>query len=119
MAAESGVGIAAPQVGVLRNVFLFMRFDQPDQPIAVAINPRIVSTSPDTYCFERDGCLSVPDRRENTRRYQWIDVEYTNEHGLTVRERLFGGMRGGDFTGVIFQHEFDHLRGILYTDRIY
>lgn len=119
MAAESGVGIAAPQVGVLRNVFLFMRFDKPEQPIEVAINPRIVSTSPDTYCFERDGCLSVPDRRENTRRYVWIDVEYSNEAGKQVRERLYGGMRGADFTGVIFQHEFDHLQGVLYIDRIY
>lgn len=119
MEVESGVGIAAPQVGILRNIFLFTRLDKPERPVQVAINPKILNHSTETFCFERDGCLSVPGKNGNTRRYEWIDVEYTTPEGEIVRERLLGGEREGDFTGVIFQHEFDHLQGILYTDRLY
>lgn len=119
MAEESGVGIAAVQVGIQRNLFLFMRLDQPEMPVEVAINPRITAHSDEEFCFENDGCLSVPDMSGNTRRYTWIDVEYYNEKGELVKERLHGGARGGDYTGVVFQHEFDHLKGILYTDRLF
>lgn len=119
LAVESGVGIAAPQVGVARNLFLFMRIDRPDKNVQVAINPRIVNYSGETFCFEGDGCLSIPGLSGSTKRHKWIDVEYYNEKGELIKERLSGGLREGDFTGVIFQHEFDHLQGILFTDRLY
>lgn len=118
MAEESGVGIAAVQVGVHRNLFLFMRLDKPDRPVEVAINPRIIETPDSTMCFENDGCLSIPERSGNTWRYPFVVVEYYDEKGNLKQERLFGESRGGDFTGVIFQHEFDHLQGVLYTDRL-
>jgi len=51
-------------------------------------------------------------------RYPWIEIEYTNLVGQNVREKLEGYSRDGNFVSVIFQHEFDHLQGILYTDRI-
>lgn len=119
MEVESGVGIAAAQVGILRNIFLFTRLDKPGHPVQVAINPKILNHSAETFCFERDGCLSVPEKSGNTRRYEWIEVEYMTPEGNLIRERLAGGNRGGDFTGIIFQHEFDHLQGILYTDKLY
>lgn len=118
MARESGVGIAAPQAGIGRNLFLFLRIDKPDYPIQVAINPRIVNHSEEIISFEGDGCLSVPDKSGNTKRYPWIDVEYYNEKGELIKERLSGQSRGNDFTGVIFQHEYDHLQGILFIDRL-
>lgn len=118
MDKESGVGIAAPQVGISRNMFLFTRIDKPEQPVEVAINPHIISYSPETVCFERDGCLSIPGKSGNTLRHQWVEVEYINRQGKKVREKLSGWSRTTDFTGVIFQHEFDHLRGILYIDRL-
>jgi len=118
LAVESGVGIAAPQVGLGRNLFLFMRLDKPGIPVEVAINPRIVSHAEETVCFENDGCLSIPDIAGDTNRYPWIDVEYYNEKGELVRDRLSGHSRDGDFTGVIFQHEYDHLQGVLFTDRL-
>lgn len=118
MIAESGVGIAAPQVGILRNIFLFVRIDKPEHPVEVAINPTIIAFSEEKYIFEGDGCLSVPDRKGNSLRYKWIDVEYLNEEGYLIRERLFANSRLEDFTGVIFQHEFDHLNGILYIDKL-
>lgn len=118
MSTEFGVGIAAPQVGVGRNLFLFTRIDKPGMPIAVAVNPRIVNHSQETICFEGDGCLSVPNISGTSRRYAWIDVEYYNEKGELIKERLSGSSRKGDFTGIIFQHEYDHLQGILFTDRL-
>lgn len=118
MEVESGVGIAAPQVGIAKNVFIFTRLDQPDRPIVAAINPKIVNHPNETICFERDGCLSIPNMSGNSIRYPWIEVEYTNEEGKLVRERLEGYSRRDNFTGIIFQHEFDHLQGVLYIDKL-
>ena len=119
MKKESGVGIAAPQVGLSRNIFIFTRIDKPGRPVEAAINPRIVSHSDSTVCFVRDGCLSIPGKSANTLRYKWVEVEYQNLDGQFIRERLTGYSRATGFTGIIFQHEFDHLNGILYIDRIY
>lgn len=116
MEEERGVGIAAPQVGVSRNLFLFMRIDKPDNPIEVAINPRIIDHSKETICFEGDGCLSIPGISGNTVRYPWVEVEYINESGEKIKERLEGYSRLDNFTGIIFQHEFDHLQGVLFRD---
>ena len=118
MAVEVGVGIAAPQVGLGRNIFLFMRMDKPERNVEVAINPKITKYSEETVCFQGDGCLSIPEISGNTLRHTWIDVEYYNRQGQLVRERLSGSSRRENFTGVIFQHEFDHLQGILFTDRL-
>ena len=119
MKAENGVGLAAPQIGILRNIFLFVRIDKPGNPVEVAINPRIVSKPDETICFEGDGCLSIPGQSGNSVRYAWVEVEYLNAKGEMVPERLEGFSRKTDFTGIVFQHEFDHLRGVLYTDKLY
>lgn len=118
MQAEKGVGIAAPQVGLLWNVFLFVRMDKENNPVQVAINPRIAACSAETFCFERDGCLSIPGISGNSIRYKWIDVVYQDETGRFIRERLSGISRQSDFTGIIFQHEFDHLQGVLFIDKL-
>jgi peptide deformylase len=115
---ENGIGIAAPQAGISRNIFLFVRTDLPGQPIQVAVNPKIVNHPDTTVCFERDGCLSIPGRSGNSVRYPWIDVEYWNEKGEKVRERLEGYSRRDTFTAIIFQHEYDHTRGVLFTDKL-
>lgn len=114
----NGVGLAAPQIGVGRNIFLFCRIDKEGHPIEIAVNPRITAHSDDLVCFERDGCLSIPEISGNSLRYSWIEVEYHTEKGEKIKERLNGGTRQTDFTGIIFQHEFDHLQGILFTDRL-
>lgn len=115
---ESGVGLAAPQIGLLRNIFLMVRIDQPDYPVEVVINPRIVNKPDEMICFEDDGCLSIPNRSGDSMRYPWIEVEYQRPSGEWVRERLKGFSREDDYTGVVFQHEFDHLQGVLYTDKL-
>lgn len=115
---SGGIGIAAPQIGVLKNIFLYRRIDHPEQTIQVAINPRIVNHPVETVCFERDGCLSTPEISGNSIRFPWIDVEYFDETGNLQQERLEGYCRTEDFTAVIFQHEYDHLHGKLFTDKI-
>ncbi|MDR3350793.1 MAG: peptide deformylase [Prevotellaceae bacterium] len=118
LAAENGVGIAAPQVGVLKNIFLFMRLDAPGEPVVTAINPKITRRPDTTVCFVRDGCLSIPGISGNSIRYPWVEVEYYNERGELFRERLEGYSRPDTFTAVIFQHEYDHTRGILFIDKL-
>jgi peptide deformylase len=118
MLTENGVGIAAPQIGINKNIFLFLRLDLPDKPVEVAINPKIISHSSEIICFRNDGCLSVPREYNNSIRYPWIEVEYENEKGKTIREKLKGGGRWEDYTGIIFQHEYDHLQGRLYIDKL-
>lgn len=118
MEEESGVGIAAPQVGVSKNVFLFLKIEKSNYYLRVAINPKIVNHPTETICFEGDGCLSIPGISGNSIRYPWVEVEYTNQKGELVRERFEGYTREGDFTGVIFQHEYDHLQGVLFIDKL-
>lgn len=115
---EQGVGLAAPQVGISRNLFLFMRIDKVGYPVQVAINPKIVNYPNDTICFEGDGCLSIPNMSGNSIRYPWVEVEYYDEKGFLHKEKLSGYSRETDFTGIIFQHEYDHLEGVLFIDKL-
>ncbi len=117
MNAEGGVGIAGPQVGIGRDVFWCKRFDLDGKPFQFIINPIISFYSVKTIVFPYDGCLSVPNTNGATRRHSSIFVEYYNELG--VKEyNILEGYSSSNFTSICFQHEFDHLRGILFTDRI-
>jgi peptide deformylase len=118
LATEDGVGIAAPQVGILRNLFIIVRVDKPDSPVEAVINPVILSHPDETVCFERDGCLSIPEMSGNSMRYPWIEVEYFNENGDKISEKLTGHSRKDNFAAVIFQHEYDHLFGTLFIDKL-
>lgn len=119
--SQDGVGIAAPQVGLNRRVVAVQRFDKEGEPFEVYPNIRIVWAS-DSLAVGSEGCLSIPNRREEVKRSQEIEIEYTAVPSSSenvelplpkVRETISG------FTAVIFQHEVDHLNGILYTDRIF
>ncbi len=109
--ANPGVGIAAPQVGINRNAFWIQRFDKQDYPFEFMINPVILSYS----ALKRrggEGCLSIPGVRGEVLRSYTIMVEYRDFSGGWHTELL------EDFTAVIFQHEYDHLKGLLFTDRM-
>lgn len=109
--SQDGVGIAAPQVGLSKRVVAVQRFDKEGQPFIVYPNISIVAYRGDLVPGP-EGCLSVPECRGEVLRYRDIDIEYTSPQTLErVRENVKG------FTAVIFQHEVDHLEGILYTDR--
>ena len=110
--SQDGVGIAGPQVGVLKRVVAVQRFDKEGYPFEVYPNIRITALRGE-LAPGPEGCLSVPDMRGDVLRYRDIDIEYTSPTTLElVKENIKG------FTAVIFQHEADHLDGILYIDRL-
>ncbi|MBR3290966.1 MAG: peptide deformylase [Bacteroidales bacterium] len=109
---QDGVGIAGPQVGISRNVVAVQRFDKEGEPFEVYPNIRIINVYGEPQPGP-EGCLSVPGRRGEVMRWQEIDICYTSpDTGREVTERIAG------FTAVIFQHETDHLKGVLYIDKL-
>ena len=111
--SQDGVGIAGPQVGLNRRVVAVQRFDKEGEPFEVYPNISITWAS-DSKEAGPEGCLSVPDRREDVLRSTEIEIEYADPSAgyEMVREKVSG------FTAVIFQHEIDHLDGVLYIDRL-
>jgi len=109
--SQDGVGIAAPQVGISRRIICVQRLDKEGEPFEAYLNVRLDSLwgekSPG-----REGCLSLPGLRGIVSRYQSVLVSYINPNTLQPQKDTVHG-----FTAVIFQHECDHLDGILYTDR--
>ncbi|MGB0392202.1 MAG: peptide deformylase [Salibacteraceae bacterium] len=106
-----GVGIAAPQVGLGRNIICVQRFDKEDTPNEIYLNPQIISCSDSTQTGP-EGCLSIPNEKGEVIRHQTITIDYFDLDGKKHIEVIEG------FTAVIFQHEIDHLRGILFTDHV-
>ena len=105
-----GVGIAAPQVGINRNLVWVQRFDKAGQPFEFYINPQIVWRS-SVLCQGPEGDLSFEGSGDVIRNFS-IMVSYTDMEGHQHMEVL------EDFSAIIFQHETDHLSGTLFTDRI-
>lgn len=110
--AHAGVGIAAPQVGILKNMIVVQRYDKEGFPFETYINPTIKQYSKKTqFCLE--GCLSIPDKMDTTNNRAYaILLEYNKLDGTHEIEMIEA------FTAVIFQHEIDHLNGILFTDHL-
>ncbi|HBT87228.1 MULTISPECIES: peptide deformylase [unclassified Desulfobacter] len=115
---DSGVGLAAPQVGVNRRVIVYdpnaaeEQKDPEDKTFIALINPEILSKSKETFISEQEGCLSVVDYRADVRRHASVTVRAMNIDGETIEFEAHGLM------SVIMQHEIDHLDGILFIDRI-
>lgn len=108
---HSGVGIAAPQVGINKNLIWVQRFDKEGEPFEFYINPKIIWRSK-LIRTGTEGCLSIPNRKEEIQRNNTIRLQYWDKNGNIIEENIEG------FTAVIFQHEVDHLYGILYPDRL-
>ncbi|MGO1788552.1 MAG: peptide deformylase, partial [Sphingobacterium sp.] len=106
-----GVGIAAPQVGINKNAIWVQRLDKPDAPFEFYINPKILWRS-ELKRIGPEGCLSIPERKDDVIRSYAIRLQHIDREGK-IQEELIEG-----FTAVIFQHEVDHLYGILFPDRI-
>lgn len=115
--AANGVGIAAPQIGKSYRLFIMasrpsIRYPHaPKMSPTAVINPVILSHS-DEIVRDWEGCLSVPDVRALVPRYQEIEVVYIDVKGKQQRQVLT------DFVARIFQHELDHLNGVLFPDRV-
>ncbi len=112
-----GVGIAAPQVGRSQRLLIIASHPNaryphaPDMEPVAMINPSIVSHS-DEIVKDWEGCLSVPGIRGLIPRYKNVEVKYTNRSGELERQVFT------DFIARIFQHEYDHLEGYVFIDRV-
>lgn len=112
----NGVGIAAPQVQVSDRLFIIASRPNPRYPNApemeptAMINPTILAQADTVKGWE--GCLSIPGIRGLVPRYQAIEVEYTDRNGKVQKQELT------DFVARVFQHEYDHLDGIVFLDRL-
>ena len=117
--SQDGVGIAGPQVGLNRRVVAVQRFDKEGEPFEVYPNISIVWAS-DSLAAGPEGCLSVPDRRGDVLRSTEIIIEYADMAALSKGSKEIPMVRDtiSGFTAVIFQHETDHLDGVLYIDRL-
>ncbi len=108
----TAVAIAAPQIGVSKRIFLIedQSKDRDALPTIIAINPHFVKLSKKTHEVG-EGCLSIPDYYGIVRRSTNVVIRATDEHGNEY-ERGAGGL-----LAQIMQHEYDHLDGILFTER--
>ncbi len=112
-----GVGIAAPQVYQSERIFIIKSAPNSRYPYAPEIGPvAVINPKILTYSEEKvtdwEGCLSIPGIRALVPRYKTIEVEYY------TRDNKYHKQEFSDFVARIFQHEHDHLNGILFTDRL-
>lgn len=118
MYAANGVGLAAPQIGLPIRLFIIdtTPFDEeesvnPQGVKKVFINAIITEESGNKWTFN-EGCLSIPDVREDVSRQSDILITYHDEHWVLHKERFSSLMAR------VIQHEYDHIEGKLFTDRI-
>ena len=112
LSTENGVGLAAPQVGVLRRACIVLETNVPegeDEYIIELVNPEIVESSGEQYGAE--GCLSVPGEYGLVRRPMFVKVRAQDRSGE------FFEVAGEGLTARCFCHEIDHLDGIVFTSR--
>mgnify|MGYP001499917680 CR=1 FL=1 len=124
MYAAEGVGLAAPQVGESIRLFIVDTYpfsDNEDLSInerkflksfkMVFINPEIVEEN-GKECFFNEGCLSIPGIRENVKRRDSIRIKFQDLNGKFINESFSG------IAARVIQHEYDHIEGVLFTDKL-
>jgi peptide deformylase len=111
MQVYSGIGLAGNQVNILKRIFVIdlSLIDENLSPKAY-INPRIISSEGSDS--REEGCLSIPDVNADVDRASKIEVEYQTLDGKVVEDTI------EDLQARVFQHELDHLNGVLFIDRI-
>ncbi len=107
-AAKDGVGLAAPQIGVLKRLIVIDLSEEGDK-IYKLVNPVIVKSKGEQVC--REGCLSVPGLLGDVTRPKEVWVEALDEFGKKIK------IKASDMLAVVLSHEIDHLDGILFIDK--
>jgi peptide deformylase len=112
MYAARGIGLAAPQVGVHKQLLVIdLDLDEPATPPLVLINPEITASGASFNTYE-EGCLSIPGVYLNVVRPSVVEVSFRDEQGRPRRLKADGLMAR------CIQHEMDHLNGVLFVDRV-
>jgi len=111
MDKNNGIGLAAPQIGLNINMFVFKKLDNRYE---LVMNPTIIERSDETILVS-EGCLSVKNilkkHKKLVRRHKTITVTYNS--GMFKVKKTFKGQ-----DAIVFQHEYDHLKGVLYIDKL-
>lgn len=111
MYTNRGVGLAAPQVDVSKRLIVFDNsVDEYGAEQTILFNPEILEK--EGSCRGEEGCLSIPELKDNVLRAEWIRVRGVDFNGNEVE------FEAEDFPARIIQHEIDHLDGILFVDRL-
>ncbi len=106
-----GVGLAAPQVGVLTRLIVIDCSGKDNPPdLIVAVNPKIVAQEGESC--EEEGCLSIPEYYAPVKRFERVTMNYQDVEGLPQQRQADG------LLAVAMQHEIDHLQGILFVDHL-
>ncbi|MDR0301358.1 MAG: peptide deformylase [Treponema sp.] len=105
---DNGVGLAGPQIGLMKRIFVVHIEGDEER---VFINPSILETSQETIKFE-EGCLSVPGIYVDVVRSESVKIQAWNEKGKPFT------LESGGLLARVIQHEYDHLEGVLFLDRI-
>ena len=118
MYAASGVGLAAPQINKSIRLFIvdtspFKDDDSPDHEVCkkIFINPKITSITGESWSFS-EGCLSIPEVREDVKRLSEITIEYFDKD-FNKHTEIYDGLNAR-----VILHEYDHIEGILFVDKI-
>ncbi len=117
MYRANGIGLAAPQIGKAIRLYVIdaspmaEQYPELENFKRVFINPEIIEHSDDMVSIN-EGCLSVPNINEDVKRFKTLTIKYLDENLQEKTENLIG------FQAIVVQHEFDHLNGIIFTDKI-
>jgi len=115
MKNASGIGLAAPQIGLSIRMFVVDGSGTEDEDMMdfkrIFINPQIVEVSDGDWVYE-EGCLSIPHIREDVTRPNTVKIKYLDEN-LDEHEEVYEGLKAR-----IIQHEYDHIEGVLFIDHL-
>ena len=111
MHESHGVGLAAPQVGETAQLFVYHAAGPPEVPLHVVVNPMITPQARE-LAYDWEGCLSIPDLRGLVPRHPKVRVQGLDREGNALDYVVTG------FEARIVQHEFDHLNGVVFLDRM-
>ena len=107
---EKGIGLAAPQIGINERFFISKDFSNDSDETIIFINPEIIEA--EDVVESKEGCLSIPGHYDYVKRNNRILVSYLDLSGKNEKREFL------DMQSIVFQHELDHLDGILFPDRL-
>lgn len=112
MLANGGIGLAANQLGIAKNVFVMGSNNIPNFPAPFAVFNPVIKEASSELVLDREGCLSYPDLFLMIKRPSWIVAEYQDSKGNVNEIKIDG------YLAKCFQHEYDHLNGVCFVDRV-